>query len=95
MPDQFIPGSNVSIFVTVTNNSQFTIILQKIELKINGEVEAVKKITFLSPEESRQVIFVITAGAPGDYQVDIDGLTGRFSVVPAAGESQESIPLDC
>ena len=84
IPDQVIPGSNVSIIVNVTNNSQTTIILQKIELKINGKVEAVQKTTFLSPGESREATFVITAGAPGDYQVDIDGLTGKFTVMPTA-----------
>ncbi len=84
MPDQVITGSNVSIIVNVTNNSQITIILQEIELKINGKVEAAKKITFLSPGESRQVTFVITADAPSDYEVDIAGVTGKFSVMPAA-----------
>ncbi len=84
IPDQVIPGSNVSIIVNATNNSQTTIILQKIELKINGKVEAVQKITFLSPGESRGLTFVITADAPSDYEVDIAGVTGKFSVMPAA-----------
>ena len=83
-PDRVTTGSIVDISATITNNSQTTI-QQKVELKINDEVTSSQEIT-LAAGESQEVTFVTTAGSPGDYQVAIDGLTGKFSVMPTAGE---------
>ena len=82
MPDRLTRGSSVGIIATVTNSSQ-SIIQHKVELKINGQVKTFEEVT-LAPGESQDVTFVTTAGAPGEYQVAIDGLTGKFSVMPAA-----------
>jgi uncharacterized cupredoxin-like copper-binding protein len=90
MPDRIIQGSDVGIITTVTNNSQDTI-QHKLELKINGKTQAFHQLT-LAPGESQEVTFITSATAPGDYQVSIDGLTGKFSVMPTAGERQERIP---
>ncbi|MCK4724059.1 MAG: hypothetical protein KAT75_12175 [Dehalococcoidia bacterium] len=83
MPDRVTQGSSVGIIAIVTNNSQTTI-QHRVELKINDQVKTFLEIT-LTPGESQEITFVTTAGGPGDYQVAIDGSTGNFTVMPAAG----------
>ena len=83
MPDRVTQGSSVGIVAIITNNSQTTI-QHKVELKMNDQVKTFLEIT-LTPGESQEVTFVTTAGGPGDYQVAIDGSTGKFTVMPAAG----------
>ena len=82
MPDRLTQGSSVGIIATVTNNTQDTL-EHKVELKINDQVKTFEEVT-LAPGQSQEVTFLATAGAPGDYQVAIDGLTGQFTVMPAA-----------
>lgn len=82
MPDRVTQGSSVGIIAIVTNNSQTTI-QHRVALKINDQLKTFLEIT-LTPGESQEVTFVTTAGGPGDYQVAIDGSTGKFSVVPTA-----------
>jgi len=92
MPDRVMPDADVGILATVTNNSQASV-QHRVELKINGQVRAFQEIT-LAPEGSQEVTFITTAGTPGDYQVAIGGLTGKFSVI-RAGDSEETIsPTD-
>ncbi|MBL7208488.1 MAG: hypothetical protein ISS52_00175, partial [Dehalococcoidia bacterium] len=61
-------------------------IQHRIELRINDQAKALEQVT-LGPGETQEVTFVTTAGAPGEYQVAIDGLTGKFSVIPIARTS--------
>ena len=50
------------------------------EIKINGEVQNTQRVHF-KPSESHEITFVITAGKPGDYKVEIDGSSVEFTVV--------------
>ncbi len=79
MPDRVREGSSVGIIVTVTN---ITIgnLQQKVSLKINDEVKDSREV-HLFPGESQEVTFVTSAGKPGNYQADINGVTGVFTVV--------------
>lgn len=71
----------ISISVNVTNVGDlpgtFTI-----TLKINDAVEEVKEIT-LSARESSIVAFNLTRATTGTYTVEVDGLTGSFTVEEA------------
>jgi len=85
MPDRVPQGSSVGIVVTITNAGQSPL-FHKVELKINGDVTDSSEVT-LASGSSQEVTFVVIAGAPGDYQVDIDSATGKFCVMPAANTS--------
>jgi len=48
-------------------------------LTINGVVEDEKTVT-IGPDETTSVSFEVTAGEAGEYSVDVNGMTGSFSV---------------
>jgi hypothetical protein len=80
MPERIMQGGSVGIIVVVTNVTQENV-QQGLELKVNGEVKDSRQIS-LFPGESQEITFVQVVGKPGDYKVDINGLTGGFSVIP-------------
>jgi hypothetical protein len=80
MPERVTEGSSVGIIVMVTNVTQENV-QQDVELKVNGEVKDSRQVSLL-PGESQEITFVQVMGKPGDYKVDINGLTGGFSVIP-------------
>jgi hypothetical protein len=80
MPERVMEGASVGIIATVTNITQDNV-QQKVELKINGEVKDSTRVDLL-PGQSQEITFVQVAKKPGSYQVDINGLTGGFSVIP-------------
>jgi len=82
MPDHVTQGSSIGIIINMTNSSQDTV-THKVELRINGEVKDSNEVT-LASGKSQEVTFVTTADVPGDYKVAVDGLTGKFSVMPTA-----------
>ncbi|MBU2534748.1 MAG: CARDB domain-containing protein [Chloroflexota bacterium] len=55
----------------------------KVTLKING-VAVSSKIIKLAGHESETVSFITIQGKPGSYKVDINGLSGTFTVNPVA-----------
>jgi len=81
MPDRFVEGGTVGIIVVVTNITNGNV-QQDIELKVNGVVKDSRQLS-LVPGESNELTFVQVVEKPGDYEVDINGVTGKFSVVPA------------
>jgi hypothetical protein len=48
-------------------------------LKIKGTVEAVEEV-HLGPNSSERVTFNVVKNTPGFYNVEVEGLTGRFVV---------------
>jgi len=77
-PTKVYVNELVSITVTVTNKGYATR-TQKVSLKINGVVEDEKTVT-LMPGQSTDVTFTVSKSEAGTYSVEIDGLTGTFTV---------------
>jgi len=77
-PSKVHVGEVVSIKVTVKNQGYATV-TQTISLKVNGVVEDEKAIT-LNPGQSIDVTFTTSKDVAGTYNVEIDGLTGTFTV---------------
>lgn len=79
MPNRVLTGSTVGIIVVITNGKQDTL-KHKVELKINDKIKDSREIA-LAPGVTQEVTFTTLADAPGDYEVAIGDLTGRFSVI--------------
>ena len=69
---------NVTISVNITNLGEVED-AYTVSLKINGETEGFKNIT-LAGGNSTIVSFEIKKDIPGTYEVEVDGLTGTFTV---------------
>jgi hypothetical protein len=80
MPNRVSEGGSLGIMATITNVSPDNL-QYKVELKINNDIKD-SNILNLYFGESQEITFVTVAGAPGDYLVDIGGVTGNFSVMP-------------
>jgi hypothetical protein len=48
-------------------------------LKVQGVAESIEEVS-LGPGGSQRVAFTVTKDTPGFYQVDLEGLSGRFVV---------------
>ncbi len=79
MPNRVHEGGNLGIVVNVTSITSLYI-QHKIDLKVNGSVNDSKDVA-LMPGEKQELTFVIEAGKPGVYQVEIGGLTGSYTVL--------------
>jgi hypothetical protein len=77
-PERAKQGENIIISAMVTNNGELSGIYSA-TLKLKGGVESTEEIN-LNPGESRKVSFKIAKTTPGFYNVEMDGLTGRFVV---------------
>jgi len=77
-PERAKQGAAITISAIVTNtgevNGTYSVVL-----RIKGIAEGIEEIT-LSANESKRVDFNITKDTPGFYQVDLEGITGRFVV---------------
>jgi len=71
-------GSPITISAVVENTGEKMGILRVI-LKIDGKVEQVEYIT-LDPGASKEVSFTISRDTAGSYAVDVNGLTGSFTI---------------
>jgi hypothetical protein len=80
MPNRVSEGGSVGIMATITNVSPDNL-QHKVELKINNVIKD-SSILNLYFGESQEITFVTVAGTPGDYVVDIGGVTGNFIVMP-------------
>ena len=77
-PERAKQGENVIISAMVTNNGELPGTYSA-TLKLKGAVESTEDID-LSPGESRKISFKIDKPTPGFYNVELDGLGGRFVV---------------
>ena len=82
-PTQVAVGETVTISAKVTNaggaEGSYDVTLKK-----NGVVEETNEVT-LTPGQSTTVSFNCTEDSIGDYQVEIDGQVGSFTVAQAPG----------
>jgi hypothetical protein len=78
-PSEVKAGEDVTITLSIANGSiargTHTVIL-----KINGEVVETKEVT-VSANSSETVSFTVTRDTAGTYSVEIDGLSGSFTVL--------------
>ncbi len=77
-PDRVKQGESVSISAMVTNSGEVSG-SYSVVLKIKGTVEAVEEV-HLGPNSSERVTFNIVKNTPGFYNVELEGLVGRFVV---------------
>ncbi|MBL7061733.1 MAG: hypothetical protein ISS54_03255 [Dehalococcoidia bacterium] len=77
-PERAKQGETVNISAIVTNSGE-SAGTYSIALKLKGAIETTEEIT-LNPGESQKVTFGITKKTPGFYNVELEGLTGRFVV---------------
>ena len=71
-------GESVNISAIVTNHGEVSGD-HVLVLNLKGAEESVQEVT-LGPGESQRVDFNIIKSAPGFYNVDVEGLRGRFVV---------------
>lgn len=81
LPDHAFPGSTIGIIATIVNSGASPLI-HRAEFKVNGRIEATHDIN-LNPGQSEEMTFMTVAGAPGDYRVSVDNVTGILKVLPA------------
>ena len=84
---------NISVFVRNTGELLGSI---TINLRINDTIEQSKGITLAGGDGSR-LAFTLKRDEPGNYTVDVSGLTGSFTVTkaPSASPSKSPSPLTC
>ena len=78
IPAEVIAGEKFTISATVTNSASNDGNYEA-TLNINGVKEATS-ITNVPPKGERIISFSLTKTEPGIYEVDLDGLTGSFTV---------------
>jgi len=77
-PERAKQGESIIISAMVTNNGELPGTYNAV-LKLRGAVESTEEID-LSPGENRKLAFKIAKTTPGFYNVELEGLTGRFVV---------------
>ncbi len=77
-PERVRQGESINISVIVTNNGEIGGD-HSLVLNMKGAVESVQEVS-LGPGESKRVDFNIIKNTPGFYNVELEGLTGRFVV---------------
>ncbi len=77
-PERAKQGETISISAMVINNGEVAGNYSLV-LKLKGAVETTKEIG-LEPGESQKVTFDINKNTPGFYNVELEGLTGRFVI---------------
>ena len=80
-PTEFEVAEQSTISAVVANTGDLSG-NTKVTLKING-VAVSSKIIRLAGHESTKVSFITVQGSPGSYKVDINGLSGTFTVKEA------------
>lgn len=90
-PAEVEVAETVTITVSVANTGgregSYSVVL-----KINGVKEAEDSVT-LAPGRSQDVTFTVTKEEAGSYSVDVNGLTGSFTVKPAPLPPPEAPPV--
>ena len=92
-PSTVEPGGTVTISVDVTNNDDEEG-SQMVELRIDGVEEATQEVV-LAPGGNETATFTLKRDSAGTYAVEIEGLTGEFTVTgEAEPTSEEGTPLN-
>lgn len=87
IPGEAGPGESVNISFKMTNMNDVPGNCL-VTLRINGAVMATQGIS-LSPRAVAQADFPVAVTLPGDYRVEVSGLTGRFTIL---GEKPQTFP---
>jgi hypothetical protein len=77
-PERAKQGENIIISAMVTNNGELPGTYSA-ALKLKGAIESTEEID-LGPGENQKISFKIAKTTPGFYNVELEGLTGRFVV---------------
>jgi cysteine-rich repeat protein len=77
-PDSVKKGETVTVSVECGNTGTISGVYQVV-LTINGAVEDEKTVT-LNPDESETVSFEVSASQLGTFSVEVDGLSGSYTV---------------
>lgn len=77
-PDRVKQGEYITISAVVTNTGEITGSYSLV-LKLKEVAESIQEVT-LGPGVSQRVEFNVIKDAPGFYNVELEGLTGRFVV---------------
>jgi len=85
VPAETPAGQKLTISATISNSANFDGTYEG-TLKINGMQEATKAV-HVPPKSERTISFSVARSEPGTYDVDLDGLTGTFTVVAGAAGS--------
>ena len=84
-PDTTDPSYPVTITCEAANEGDVAGVCRLV-LKVDGVEEAEQEVT-LGPRESRTIAFTTTKDRQGTYSVNINGVAGRFSVMPLTGDA--------
>lgn len=76
----------------MVNNNGGSLGKYTVNLSINGLVADTKELT-LDAGASEKVIFTVKKDAAATYAVDVNGLTGQFTIAEAAKPIQTPTPL--
>jgi len=77
-PERIKQGENITISAVATNTGEIAG-TYSVVLRIKGIAEGIEEVD-LGPGRSQRVTFSFTKDTPGFYQVDMEGLSGRFVV---------------
>jgi len=77
-PERVKQGESITISAVVTNTGEVTG-NYSVVLKIKGTVETIEEVS-IGPGGKQRVAFGISKDTPGFYDVNLEGLTGRFVV---------------
>lgn len=77
-PDRVKQGDSITVSAVATNTGEVAG-AYSVVLKVKGVAESIEEVS-LGPGGSQRVAFTVTKDTPGFYQVDLEGLSGRFVV---------------
>jgi len=77
-PDRVKQGDSITVSAAATNTGEVAG-TYSVVLKVKGVAESIEEVS-LGPGRSQRVAFTVTKDTPGFYQVDLEGLSGRFVV---------------
>jgi hypothetical protein len=81
LPDRVVHGNHIGVIARIKNVGH-EFFSHLIEMKINGDVFDTAEI-HLEPGQTQELTFMVAAGAPGEYSVDIEGRESTYTVVPS------------
>lgn len=85
LPSEVGSGENITIGATVSNVSAYDGSYESV-LTING-VKETSKVVSVQPNSSIDIQFTLSRSQAGIYDVDVDGLTGAFTVLEKSSAS--------
>jgi len=90
-PSVVEPSKPVTISVDVKNKENLGHTYW-VKLEINGVAESIENVT-LASGETKSVTFTVAKGAEGNYEVEVDGIGGTFTVAKAQVTPSLNWPL--